>query len=151
MALKYETTHEMHDIMTAFVWTDFTRGHAVSMGMLLTWTVHIKHLDATWAWWNSRKERPRERVCVHCPFRSSDKADSVYMCPIWNRYSHNRNSPKKCIFYFTAYIFLYKYITCFLWMYFTTIQRAIYIFFLPDVVLHLFTFLCSPIIFSHYF
>ncbi len=31
-------------------------------------------------------------------------------------------------------------------MYFTTIQRAINIF-LPDLVLHLFTFLCSPIIF----
>ncbi len=29
-------------------------------------------------------------------------------------------------------------------MYFTTIQRAIYNF-LPDLVLHLFTFLCSPI------
>ncbi len=46
---------------------------------------------------------------------------------------------------FTAYIFIYKYITCFQWMYFTTIQRAIY-HFLPDLVLHLFTFLCSPII-----
>ncbi len=31
-------------------------------------------------------------------------------------------------------------------MYFTTIQRAIY-YFLPDLVLHLFTFLCSPITF----
>ncbi len=31
-------------------------------------------------------------------------------------------------------------------MYFTTIQRAIY-HFLPDLVLHLFTFLCSPKIF----
>ncbi len=30
---------------------------------------------------------------------------------------------------FTAYIFLYKCITRFPWMYFTTIQRAIYIFF----------------------
>ncbi len=48
-------------------------------------------------------------------------------------------------FYFTAYIFIYKYMTCFPWMYFTTIQRAIY-HFLPDLVLHLFTFLCSPII-----
>ncbi len=53
---------------------------------------------------------------------------------------------KEMYFNFTAYIFIYKYITCFPWMYFTTIQRAIY-HFLPNLVLHLFTFLCSPIIF----
>ncbi len=52
---------------------------------------------------------------------------------------------KEMYFNFSAYIFLYKYITCFPWMYFTTIQRAIY-HFLPDIVLHLLTFLCSPII-----
>ncbi len=46
---------------------------------------------------------------------------------------------------YTAYIFLCKYIACFPWMYFTTIQRAIYNF-VPDLVLHLFTFLYSPII-----
>ncbi len=51
---------------------------------------------------------------------------------------------KEMYFNFTAYIFLYKYVTCFLWMYFTTIQRAIYNV-LPDLILHLFTFLCSPI------
>ncbi len=33
---------------------------------------------------------------------------------------------KEMYLHFTAYIFLYKYITCFPWMYFTTIQRAIY-------------------------
>ncbi len=53
---------------------------------------------------------------------------------------------KEMYFNFTAYIFIYKYITCFPWMYFTTIQRAIY-HFLPNLVLQLFTFLCSPIIF----
>ncbi len=52
---------------------------------------------------------------------------------------------KEMYFNFSAYIFLYKYITCFPWMYFTTIQRAKY-HFLPDLVLHLLTFLCSPII-----
>ncbi len=36
---------------------------------------------------------------------------------------------KEMYFNFTAYIFLYKYITCFPWMYFTTIQRAIYLLF----------------------
>ncbi len=51
----------------------------------------------------------------------------------------------KMYFNFTAYyIFLCKYITCFPLMYFTTIQRSIYN--LPDLVLHLFTFLCSLII-----
>ncbi len=46
-------------------------------------------------------------------------------------------------FNFKAHISLYKYITCFPLMYFTTIQRSIYIYFFPDLVLHLFTFLCS--------
>lgn len=54
---------------------------------------HIKHLDATWARWNTKKQRQREWACVHCRSGSSDKADSVYVCPIWNRFSHNRNSP----------------------------------------------------------
>ncbi len=36
---------------------------------------------------------------------------------------------KEMYFNFTAYIFLYKYITYFPWMYFTTIQRAIYNYF----------------------
>ncbi len=48
---------------------------------------------------------------------------------------------------FIAYIFLYKYITCFPLMYSSTIQRAIYNV-LPYLVLHLFTFLCFPI---HFF
>ncbi len=39
---------------------------------------------------------------------------------------------KEMYFNWTAYIFLYKYITCFPWMYFITIQRAD----LPDLVLH---------------
>ncbi len=55
---------------------------------------------------------------------------------------------KGMYFNFTAYIFLYKYVTYFPRMYFTTLQRAIYIF-LPDLVLHLFTFLCSAIMYLH--
>ncbi len=45
---------------------------------------------------------------------------------------------KDMYFNFTAYYL-------FSLMYFTTTQRAIYNFFLPDLVLHLLTFLCSPI------
>ncbi len=50
---------------------------------------------------------------------------------------------KEMYFNFTAYIFIYKYIVfneCILQQY----KRAII--FLPDLVLHLFTFICSPII-----
>ncbi|XP_026121258.1 keratin, type II cytoskeletal cochleal-like isoform X2 [Carassius auratus] len=37
--------------------------------------------------------KERLRACVHCRSGSSDKADSVYVCPISNRFSHKRNSP----------------------------------------------------------
>lgn len=39
------------------------------------------------------RKRDWESRHVHCWSGSSDKADSVCVCPIWNRFSHNRNSP----------------------------------------------------------
>ncbi len=53
---------------------------------------------------------------------------------------------KEMYFNFTAYIFLYKYITCFPWVYFTTVQRAMYNFIFTRFSPTLIHFLCSPII-----
>ncbi len=55
---------------------------------------------------------------------------------------------KYIYFNFTAYIFLYKYITCFPLMYFTTTQRTIYIIFFTRFSLTLIHFSLLP---NHFF